>query len=173
MASLYSDPLKAISYQLNQPKGTNMKRLAIVMVVFCFLLMATGAARSENRAAIPPNGTLTDTSTGLVWLQNANCFGQQTWTQAMSSVASLASGACGLMDRSTAGQWRLPTTQELSNKRNNRAGFIKQEYSYWASTPYADPSLAYYVGMGDGYFYLLGKNEAGGYVYVWPVRSAQ
>ena len=72
------------------------------------------------------NGTVTDARTGLVWLANANCFGQVTWHDAMDIVAGLGdlpfgacTGAfsedqcdCGLRDGSSPGEWRLPTLSE-------------------------------------------------------------
>jgi len=35
------------------------------------------------------NGTVTDNLTGLVWLKDANCFGVQNWTSALSKANSL------------------------------------------------------------------------------------
>jgi len=46
------------------------------------------------------NGTVTDKITGLIWLQNANCFGVQTLANALTSANTLASGTCGLTDGS-------------------------------------------------------------------------
>ena len=54
------------------------------------------------------DGTVTDNVTHLVWLKNADCFGMQSWSAAMTSASTLAGGACGLTDSSTAGQWRVP-----------------------------------------------------------------
>ena len=76
------------------------------------------------------NGTVTDNLTGLVWLANANCFGEMNWHEAMATVAGLgdlpddkvcvdSSGTlspddcdCGLSDHSSPGEWRLATTGE-------------------------------------------------------------
>lgn len=72
------------------------------------------------------NGTATDNRSGLVWLANANCFGQLSLPDAIDAVAGLAdlpAGACGpgvdedgcdcgLSDGSSAGEWRLPTIAE-------------------------------------------------------------
>lgn len=59
------------------------------------------------------NGTITDHLTGLIWLQNANCFGGQTWANALTSANTLNSGECGLTDGSVEGDWRLPNVREL------------------------------------------------------------
>ncbi len=64
----------------------------------------------SNRYTDNCNGTVTDNRSGLIWLKNANCFGEQDWGTAMQSAANLANGQCGLSDGSTSGVWRLPTT---------------------------------------------------------------
>ena len=50
---------------------------------------------------------------GLVWLKNANCFGGRTWPDALTDAAELNSGECGLTDGSSAGDWHVPTVNEL------------------------------------------------------------
>lgn len=61
------------------------------------------------------DGTVTDNLTGLIWLQDANCFGLRDWTTALFDVTILAEGSCGLADGSAAGDWRLPNVRELSS----------------------------------------------------------
>ena len=58
------------------------------------------------------NGTVTDSVTGLIWLQDAACFGATDWASGSTLVAGLAHGQCGLADASQSGQWRLPTIDE-------------------------------------------------------------
>lgn len=71
------------------------------------------------------NGTVTDNRTGLVWLANADCFGQLSWFEAMAIVAGLGdlpahacAGMepeecdCSLSDHSSPGDWRLPSMAE-------------------------------------------------------------
>ena len=65
-----------------------------------------------NRYQVCGNGTVTDTVSGLVWLQDANCFGEQSWSLANQAAAGLATGTCGLSDGSAAGDWRLPSIEE-------------------------------------------------------------
>jgi hypothetical protein len=124
------------------------------------------------------NGTVTDTRTGLIWLQNANCNGAQDWTTQMAWAAGLASPACGLSDGSTAGQWRLPTVKELQNLLDYTqwnpalpAGhpFTNvQNNWYWTSTDYAPGStLAWGVYVGDGEVNAVGKTAT---YRVWAVR---
>ena len=59
------------------------------------------------------DGTVTDTRTGLIWLKNANLCDIKPWDDAVAYCSSLASGQAGLTDGSKAGQWRLPSIQEL------------------------------------------------------------
>ena len=71
------------------------------------------------------NGTVTDNRSGLVWLADADCFGELDWNEAMAIVGGLgdvpahACGAmepdecdCGLSDGSSPGEWRLPSMAE-------------------------------------------------------------
>jgi hypothetical protein len=73
----------------------------------------TGASWPSPRFQDNANGTVTDNLTGLTWLQNGTCFGDVTWDQALTAANTLASGACGLTDGSTAGMWRLANRSEL------------------------------------------------------------
>ena len=83
----------------------------------------TGQDGAWQKGVEPPNprftdnlnGTVTDNATGLIWLKNAGCYATQSWTTAVTSANSLASGACGLTDGSTAGQWRLPNIKEMQS----------------------------------------------------------
>jgi len=93
----------------------------------------TSAPESHRRNPDPPcfdntnryvncgNGTVTDTHTGLTWLQDAGCLGSSTWAKAKQAAAGLEHGQCGLTDGSRAGDWRLPTNDEwLATVRDAR-----------------------------------------------------
>lgn len=67
---------------------------------------------NTNRYVNCGNGTVTDTATGLVWLQDASCLGSADWATGNTAAAALADGQCGLTDGSSAGDWRLPTDEE-------------------------------------------------------------
>ncbi len=136
------------------------------------------------------DGTVTDTRTGLIWLKNANCFKRQNWETAKQSAAKLAHGQCGLSDGSKAGDWRLPTKDELSamvDKKyedpalSNATGTNKwkegnafsdvQAGVYWSSTTYAsNASIAWDVYLGSG---SVNTGYKSGTDYVWPVRGGQ
>jgi len=139
------------------------------------------------------DGTVTDNRTGLIWLKNANCFGEQNWENAMQFAAQLAHGKCGLSDGSKPREWRLPTGDEwemMIDKKyvksgwsqpalSNAAGTGKWEEGdafssvqtgyYWSSTTLAGSTTsAWCVGLDGGSVYTGGKSIT---VYVWPVRG--
>lgn len=175
-----------------------MKQLGFFCALLCICLFftvirshAASAEEAHQRQAgkswPPPrfsangNGTVTDNLTGLIWLKDADCFGVQDWEIAASLASSLASGQCGLNDGSQAGQWRLPSHNELNDLVNhklnssaawlNQQGFSKVQMNcYWSSTA-SDTSTthAWIVDMLDfGGTYKI--NMSAKYC-VWPVRS--
>ncbi|NJO16877.1 MAG: DUF1566 domain-containing protein [Thioploca sp.] len=136
------------------------------------------------------DGTVMDNLTNLIWLKNANCFGVQDWSTALTSANSLLSGNCGLSDGSVVGDWRLPSINELRSlihwgfyepALSNAAGTSKwsendpftsvQSGYYWSVTTGAsDASGAWSVGLSDGGVYNVDKTSTS---YVWPVRGGQ
>jgi hypothetical protein len=110
------------------------------------------------------DGTVTDHVTGLIWLENADCFAPTTWSAAVADANGLASGACGLTDGSTAGQWRLPNLVELESvidpSASNPALTEGNPFTnvatanYWTSTSYfggeAGSPTAWVIRMSDG-----------------------
>jgi hypothetical protein len=106
-----------------------------------------GVAWPGTRFTDNANGTVTDHLTGLIWLKNAACFAPTTWSAALTAANQLASGACGLSDGSTAGQWRMPNVNELESlvdvsqanpAVSAGAPFININVAtaYWSSTTY-------------------------------------
>lgn len=67
---------------------------------------------NEQRYVDCGNGTVTDQVTGLIWLQHSDCLESASFAEANQSAQRLKSGTCFLSDKSTAGQWRLPTKAE-------------------------------------------------------------
>lgn len=125
------------------------------------------------------DGTVIDNLTGLIWLKNANCFGPQPWPNALTNANSLVSGACGLTDGSTAGQWRLPNINEMESlvdeqnagpslPSGNNFGNLQATY-YWSSSSYANSAdHAWGVSLLDGYLSNAPKSSA---FLVWAVRG--
>ena len=182
-------------------------RLLIFILYLCCLLPATSWAvfTIDNG-----NGTLTDTSSGLVWLQNANCTdtaggiakpnGYLNWADAQTWSNALASGPCSLSDGSHAGEWRLPSIDELkslmcrpgapawmyngcdgSNSYNPAGAYpfqwlTTQGFSavqgnfYWSSSTY--PGYPDFAWGVDMFGGYVGTAKYGNY-YVWPVRGGQ
>ena len=92
------------------------------------------------------DGTVTDLTTGLEWLQNANCFSTEMWDNANIMSGRLFSGSCGLTDGSMVEHdWRLPTRKELEQLTTGteqvrsgtpRAFINVQSADYWSSTTF-------------------------------------
>jgi hypothetical protein len=67
---------------------------------------------NTNRYVDCGNGTVTDTVTGLIWLKQWDCLPSDTWAAANHTVARLKDSDCSLTDKSSPGDWRLPTKAE-------------------------------------------------------------
>ena len=140
-----------------------------------------GVAWPSPRFITSTAGIVTDTLTGLIWLQNANCFGARDWSTALSDANGLGSGSCGLSDGSSAGDWRLPNVRELQSlidySQYNPAlpsdhpfTGVQSSY-YWSSATRAGSTpFAWGVDLYGGDVY--GGSKAGT-SYVWPVRGGQ
>ncbi len=135
------------------------------------------------------NGTVTDARTGLLWLKNANPCGSKNWYDAGSYCASLANGTAGLTDGSTAGQWRLPSLQELEGIGTDPPvtwegpGYPSvpwtmpgtpftdvQSHNYWSGTSYVySDGVAWTVDVGNGFVHSNVTSLTN--PYVWAVRD--
>jgi len=120
------------------------------------------------------NGTVTDTSTGLMWRQ-AGSSNEMTWEQALTY--------CENMDFGGYTDWRLPTINELRSlvdySRHHPA--INTTYfpipnavslSYWSSTTFAHPTGSAY-GVSFYHGYGGGGDKDGSRLYVRAVRGGQ
>jgi hypothetical protein len=125
------------------------------------------------------DGTVIDNCTKLIWLKNANCYGRENWNDAKASASSLKNGICKLSDNSDAGDWHLPSLNELQSlidySRYNLALPSGHPFSgvqssdYWSATTYADnTSNAWSVSLNNGIVTISDKAHTD---YVWPVRS--
>ena len=148
-----------------------------------------GVAWPNPRFTDNGNGTVTDNLTGLIWLKDAQCFGDVAWATALSNANTLNSGECGLEDDSSEGDWRLPNVRELQSLIDydvydpavpNTAGTGKWSEgdpfanvisaAYWSSSTSANfrsHALSVYLASGVG----GGSATKTGTYYVWPVRG--
>ncbi len=136
------------------------------------------------------NGTVTDGVTGLIWLKDARCKAEKDWKDANDWAAALADGACDLSDGSSAGDWRLPTTEEweimieeadadgcdprISDAKGTGCWSEGDLFStvksdrYWSSTSLTNGAQAWAVALWvSGIFSNTGKPA---HYFAWPVR---
>ena len=134
------------------------------------------------------DGTVTDNLTGLIWLKDANCFGEKNWNDALSECNGLHDQDCDLTDGSSAGDWRLPNIKELQSlidygfdlpALSDTAGTSRWSdddpftnvlsQAYWSSTTRASTSAyAWYLWTLNG---IISDSPKGEKYYVWPVRG--
>ncbi len=144
-----------------------MKKLAISMMIFCSLMAVSVAAWCGD------NGNGTVTVNGQVWLKDAGCMGKMNWNDAMTRPKSLADGQCGLTDKSKAGDWRLPTLDELKAMYAVKSQFKNVVAAhYWSSSTIAsNTDYAWLVYMFRDEVSRASKNSP--FYYVWPVRAVK
>jgi hypothetical protein len=137
------------------------------------------------------DGTVTDKWSGLIWLKNANCYGTQTWEDAIQLVSNLAPIQCGLRDGSSRGDWRLATKEEweafvdkryanpvLSNAEvtgqwTEGDAFLGVQTNnwYWSANENTSRNTSWCLHFGEGEVRLLFNTD--NLFYVWPVRNGQ
>jgi len=130
-----------------------------------------GVAWPNPRFTDNSDGTVTDNLTGLVWLENADCIGQKSLTDALSACNAMADGTCNLSDNSQAGDWRLPNVNELTS-------LLDLEYDYpalpntagtgqWSDGDPFSGNLDWYT---NGFWTSTRKPTTSGYFY-WSVDT--
>jgi hypothetical protein len=142
--------------------------------------LKVGAAPTGPRFTDNGDGTVTDNLTGLIWLQDANCYGVVNWSTALGNANNLGTGTCGLTDGSAAGDWRLPNVNELDSLvdfgntgPSLPSGHPFTSFStsllYWTSTTVA-VSSTYAWAIDFPYGERRYKTKTSSY-YVLPVRG--
>ena len=132
------------------------------------------------------DGTIYDNLTALVWLKDADCFGEFLWQESFDTIADFNSepGSFGCIECTTdKSDWRLPNRRELlslidytkhSPALPSGNPFLNVQLapgSYWSSTTYAPlASLAWFVVISSGSAVI---NVKSGSEHIWPVRSGQ
>ena len=133
--------------------------------------LKTGVPMAFPRFVDNGNGTITDTTTGLIWLKKADCI-NQTWAAAVSAVNTLASGQCGLNDGSTAGSWRMPNRKEMESlgdrMNNNQADFFNASHTYPDGKPFLNPIFTNFV---PDHYYWTSSTDAADTTEAWSVFS--
>ncbi len=146
---------------------------------YILYVRAVRGGQSPNTFVDNGNGTVTDTSTGLMWQQDTAGDGQgnydrMTWEEALAYCESRTIG--GHTD------WRLPTIKELHslvdysryNPAINTTYFPNTvSFDYWSSTTYAGNTYnAWYVYFYDGHDSWDSKSY-NNYNYVRAVRGGE
>jgi len=142
--------------------------------------MQAGADWPVPRFTANGDGTVTDNLTDLIWLQDAGCFGERLWLDAQSDALALSDGSCGLADGSSAGDWRLSNTSEVTSLVDfstvspalpSGHPFTNLPLSvHWTSTTYPNlTSFAFFSGLSvHGNYQFTQKSSQ---YHVWPVRG--
>jgi len=167
----------------------------------------TGGTRADgpcfnnfNRYVNCGNGTVTDTVTGLIWLKHADCNPLANYPDANRWAAGLKDGDCSgnLTDKSSPGDWRLPTkdewsamiaravglgcTESANPSLTNDAGtaclsvgpssFVGvASFFYWSSTTSETfPTGAWFADVIRGFVYTSPIKGADTF-FAWPVRG--
>ncbi|EDN65807.1 Fibronectin, type III [Beggiatoa sp. PS] len=134
------------------------------------------------------DGTVTDLTTGLIWLKDVSWGGLKKWDangndNAHVRAGTLKSGTAGLTDSSEVGDWRLPTKNELVGiatgtesvyPSNMRAFSGIQSGYYWSSTTDAnDTTSAWRVDFPTGGGGSIGPGTKTNSYSMWPVRGGK
>jgi len=144
--------------------------------------LRAGVAAPTPRFIDNNNGSVTDRLTGLIWLKDANLFGEVTWDDALQNARKLAAGSGRLADGSKAGDWRLPNVNELQSilELDNTSGpAVAPDHpfdnlvpaNYWTATSVAAaPPLGWYTALGVGPPVFDLKIN---FMRMWPVRGGE
>lgn len=146
------------------------------------------------------DGTVTDELTSLIWMEEANCFGLQSWVNALAEANALFDGCsdcggtnndCNLSDGSLTGEWRLPNLKELLSlitygffspaipdaagtgqwSEGDAFSNVQPTANYWTSTTNAESTDdAWGVDLANG---LSDFNTKTNSALVWLVRGGQ
>lgn len=126
------------------------------------------------------DGTVTDNRTGLIWLKNANRFGEIPWLEGLHQCNILRAGNMGLSDDSVPGDWRLPNINELQSlvdlSSTHGPAFPDNTpfenlvaSNYWSSsTVAAAPALGWYTALAVAPPVFDLKINS---MRIWPVKG--
>ncbi|MBF0523951.1 MAG: DUF1566 domain-containing protein [Deltaproteobacteria bacterium] len=142
-----------------------------------------GSLSSQGRWCNNHDGTVTDMTTGLVWLFDASWGGMYPmWRESAQDTAYDRATLVGpgnpasLTDGSVRGDWSLPTINQLKSlvtgteaiSLSNTYFFEGvQDNAYWSNTAY-NGSIVWILSLDDGNIH---PNYKWVNAYVWPVRQ--
>lgn len=131
-----------------------------------------------------PDGTVTDNLTDLVWLQDADCFGQVNWQGALDAVMDLNDGltTCVNYTAGTFDDWRLANIKELLSlvdydetgpALHSSHPFLNvQLHFYWSSTTLrANPGVRAWGVFMDGGSGAFVEKVVATDRFAWAVRG--
>jgi hypothetical protein len=144
--------------------------------------LQAGVAWPTPRFTLNGDGTVTDQLTGLIWLQDANCFGTEQWIIAPAEVASLNSGSvttCTNYTAGTFGDWRVPNIRELASlidygqyspaiPTEHPFVGVQSDYYWTSSTNVSSTGYGWSMSLDSGLTSAVFKGSS---YYVWPVRG--
>jgi hypothetical protein len=141
------------------------------------------------------NGTVTDTSTGLIWLRDVDCLEGSDFGGANDAASQLADGECDLTDGSRPGDWRLPTRQEWETVIEQAVAndcdlpYFPDRFGlgccgvddcafigvgtglHWSSTSNASSPLAAWAADLGGGLVVSDLPKSATDVRIWPIRG--
>lgn len=146
--------------------------------------LQAGVAWPTPRFTLNGDGTVKDELTGLIWLQDASCFGTGGWADALADVATLNAGSvtCTNYAAGTFDDWRTPNIRELASLVDygqfdpalpTGHPFVGvQSDLYWTSSSRESNAVyGWSVNLDIGLTSTVYKTSA--LYYVWPVRGGQ
>ena len=152
-------------------------RTKLGKTVVCLLIgIVWGGVAAAGSFTDNGDGTVTDSSTGLIWQRQSDNT-RRSWTEALAY--------CEAFELAGKSDWRLPDIRELfsiveDTVEDENYALIDTDYfsitrssppSYWSSTSDAyNTSNAWYVGIGDGAAYYSDRGDGRG---VRCVRGGQ
>lgn len=150
--------------------------------VTCTGTLSSGKRWCKNKTSGAFDGTVTNMSTGLIWLMDATDQ-YSAWVVANVAAGVLPIGVSGLFDGSVEGDWRLPTKSEFETliigtekiTYTNKYLFtnVTNQRHFWSSTTHYEAGFprAYYLDVITNLVVQVGDKT--GDKYVWPVRNKQ
>ncbi len=180
--------IAANAYSTRPARQNGLKKWAAITALALLATLGVGQALAASSPPFVDNGdgTVTDTSTGLMWDQCAAGLSGNGTCRTGTAATYTWADAFGLAKTQSAAKykgysdWRLPSAVELMTLVKGAIGpFIDaaafpstpaDEY-FWTSSTYAPvPSFAWFVGFDDGNAIAYDKTST---FFVRLVRSGQ